>query len=136
MRYLLDTNVAISILRNDPSVVRIRLREAIECGAKVSISAVAVFELWYGAARSNRPDKNSDSINQFLSSSIEIQTFDPDSAFEAGRIRARLEQQGMTIGPYDILIAAQAVASNSILVTANTKEFARVTDLQCIDWST
>ena len=94
-----------------------------------------LFELWYGAAKSARPERNARRIADFLAGPIEILAFEAADAEEAGYIRAALERAGTPIGPYDLLVAAQARRRDALLVTANEREFARVPRLKFEDWT-
>jgi tRNA(fMet)-specific endonuclease VapC len=89
----------------------------------------------YGAAKSDRPNRSVDALNEFLALGIAVLPFEIEDAEEAGDIRAALERAGTPIGPYDILIAAQARRRGAVLVTANEREFARVPGLMVEDWS-
>jgi tRNA(fMet)-specific endonuclease VapC len=131
----LDTNVVIAVLNNTTPAVRTRIDAAIEAGLSPAISSVVLFELHYGAAKSTRPDRNAQRIADFLAGPIEVLPFDSEDAEEAGDIRAALERAGTPIGPYDVLVAAQARRRNALLVTANGREFARVARLKIEDWA-
>jgi tRNA(fMet)-specific endonuclease VapC len=133
--YLLDTNAVIAILKDRPPAVRRRLRQAISTGESISVSSVVLYELWYGIARSERRVENTERLRIFLSGGINVLPFDEEDALAAGDLRAKLEVSGTPIGPYDLLIAAQAVRSGSALVTANVSEFARVSGLIWRDWT-
>jgi tRNA(fMet)-specific endonuclease VapC len=133
--YLLDTNAVVAILKDRPPAVRRRLRQAISTGASISVSSVVLYELWYGIARSERRVENTERLRIFLSGGIRVLPFDEEDAIAAGDLRAKLETSGTPIGPYDLLIAAQAVRSGSTLVTANVSEFARVSGLVWRDWT-
>jgi tRNA(fMet)-specific endonuclease VapC len=135
LNYLLDTNAAIALLNDRPAVLRKRLRRTATRGGTVSISAIVLYELWYGVARSGRRRENSERMRVFLSGGITIHDFTADDAVTAGDLRAVLQAAGTPIGPYDLLIAAQALRSDSTLVTSNTDEFARVPGLRWQDWS-
>jgi len=100
----------------------------------LAISAVVLFELHYGIANSARYGENSERLKVFLRAPITLWPFDPEDAEEAGHIRAQLKQAGTPIGPYDILIAAQARRRNATLVTADTREYSRVPGLRIEDW--
>jgi len=130
----LDTNVVIAVLNDPKSPVRKKLDDAIGRGDAIAISTIVLFELRYGAAKSVRPERNAKRITDFLAGPIEVWPFEPQDAEAAGDIRAALEQQGTPIGPYDVLIAAQARRLDALLVTANTCEFARVPGLKLEDW--
>jgi tRNA(fMet)-specific endonuclease VapC len=86
-------------------------------------------------ARSKRRNENAERLRIFLSGNIDVLPFDEDDAITAGDLRATLEQAGTPIGPYDLLIAAQALRSAATLVTANASEFARVSGLAWQDWT-
>ncbi len=101
----------------------------------VSVGSIVLFELCYGIARSLRPEKNTKSLRDFLAGPIQVLDFNPEDAARAGEIRAHLEIRGTPIGPYDLLIAAQALRTETTLVTANFAEFARVPGLRWEDWS-
>jgi tRNA(fMet)-specific endonuclease VapC len=132
----LDTNAVIAVLNHPTSPVRTRIDAAIGLGRPLAISSVVLFELRYGAAKSARPERNAQRIIDFLSGPIEVLPFAPADAEEAGDIRAELERAGTPIGPYDILIAAQARQRDALLVTANEREFAHVLRLKLEDWAT
>ena len=135
MSYLLDTNAVIALLKDEPAIFRKRLRRAISKGAAIAVSSVALYELWYGVARSARRQENAERLRIFLSGGIAVSAFGEDDAMTAGELRATLEVAGTPIGPYDLLIAAQAVRGGATLVTANVAEFARVPSLQGQDWT-
>ncbi len=135
MNYFLDTNAVIALLKNEPADVRRRLRRVVSRGAAVAISSVVLYELWYGVARSARRRENAERLRVFLSGSVDVVAFDEEDAMAAGELRATLEAAGTPIGPYDLLIAAQALRTGATLVTANVSEFARVRGLAWQDWS-
>jgi tRNA(fMet)-specific endonuclease VapC len=130
----LDTNAAIALLSGDTSSVRTRFEEAVALGEEIGASSVVLFELWFGAEKSARREANAGKIETFIASPIRVLDFDFGDAEEAGRIRAFLQREGMPIGPYDVLIAAQARRRDAVLVTANTREFARVPGLKLENW--
>ena len=135
MTFLLDTNAVIALLKNQPVEVRGRLRRAVSKGASIGISSVVLFELWYGVARSERRRENAERLRVFISGNVDVMSFDEDDASAAGELRAALEGTGTPIGPYDLLIAAQAMRRNATVVTANASEFARVDGLKWQDWT-
>lgn len=135
MSYLLDTNAVIALLKNEPAIFRKRLRRAVSKGAAIAISSIVLYELWYGVARSARRRENAERLRTFLSGGIEVTGFDEDDARTAGDLRATLEAAGTPVGPYDLLIAAQALRSGATLVTANVAELTRVPGLQWQDWT-
>ena len=87
-------------------------------------------------AKSRHREHNARRLDSFLAGPFDVLAFDPDDAREAGDIRAALERTGTPIGPYDVLIAAQARRRGAMLATANTREFSRVPGLNLQDWST
>lgn len=131
----LDTNAVIAILNNRQSTVRHRLSIEQARGEPVAVSSIVLFELLYGAAKSVRQQATDALVRGFVAGPISTLNFDTDDAEEAGEIRATLEKAGTPIGPYDILIAAQARRRDALLVTANVREFARVPRLKMEDWS-
>ena len=131
----LDTNAVIAVLNNPNSPVRTRIDSAIGLGGRLAMSSIVLFELWYGAAKSARPERNAQRIADFLAGPIEILPFESGDAEEAGDIRAVLERVGTPIGPYDVLVAAQARRRDALLVTANAREFVRVPRLKFEDWA-
>ena len=130
----LDTNAVITVLNERTSPVLARIEDAITSGATLAISSIVLFELRHGAAKSARPERNAQRIADFLAGPIEVLPFESADAEEAGDIRAALERVGTPIGPYDILVAAQARRRDALLVTANEREFARVPRLKFEDW--
>jgi tRNA(fMet)-specific endonuclease VapC len=134
VRYLLDTNAVIAVLRSRPTSVREQLRGAIAAGDSITVSPIVLFELWYGVARSQRPRENTERLRVFLSGAIDVVPFDEEDGAIAGDLRAVLEGEGTPIGPFDLLIAAQALRLRATLVTANVSEFARVRGLAWQDW--
>jgi tRNA(fMet)-specific endonuclease VapC len=131
----LDTNVVIAVLNDPASRVRVRINAAIGLGHPLAISSIVLFELRYGAAKSARPERNMQRVADFLAGPIEVLPFSPADADEAGDIRAALERAGTPIGPYDVLVAAQARSRDALLVTANGREFSRVPRLKLEDWA-
>jgi tRNA(fMet)-specific endonuclease VapC len=129
MRYLLDANAVIGLLNDATSKLAKRVRQ--ESPTDIAISAVVAHELFYGAFRSRRPGQNVGLIDALQFAVLE---FDKEDARQAGAVRALLASRGTPIGPYDVLIAGQALARNMILVTHNTDEFGRVPGLRAEDW--
>jgi tRNA(fMet)-specific endonuclease VapC len=132
--YLLDTNTVIALLKERSSQIRVVFERVEAAGHTVFLSAISLHELWYGVARSDRPEKSVNGLRNFLSGGYEILPFDGEDAETAGNVRGELADAGTPIGPYDILIAGQAIRRNATLVTANEKEFRRVPGLKWENW--
>lgn len=130
MRYLLDTNAVIALLKSTGSPLALALRR--HDVSDVGISSIVAHELYYGAFKSLRPVQNAALVDALQFTIVE---FDKEDAIAAGRIRALLAVQGTPIGPCDVLIAGQALGRDLTLVTANTDEFSRVEGLKIVDWS-
>ncbi len=129
MRYFLDTNAVIALTNDSSPNLSRRVRRI--TARDVAVSSIVMQELYFGAYKSHRRTQNL-AIADALQ--FEVVEFDQDDARQAGEIRAILRSQGTPIGAYDALIAAQAVARNVILVTRNTREFARVPRLRIENW--
>ena len=130
LKYLLDTNLCIRVLRDRPKGLRERFNAE---APSLSISSVVLYELLVGAAKSARPVENRHAVEAFASR-LEVLDFDADAAAHAGEIRADLELQGRSIGSYDLLIAGHARSRGLVVVTGNLAEFRRVEGLRCEDW--
>jgi tRNA(fMet)-specific endonuclease VapC len=135
VNYLLDTNACIALINGTPASVRSSLERALDTGAEVLTSTVVVFELWYGVAKSSRPEANAERLTAFFAGPVNVLPFEEEDAQVAGAIRAELERLGKPIGAYHVLIAGQALRRKLTLVTANVSEFARVKGLSWQDWA-
>jgi tRNA(fMet)-specific endonuclease VapC len=131
MRWMLDTNACIAIIRRRSERALRRLRG--QTVGHVGISSVTLAELEFGAAKSERADEARTALSEFLLP-LEIAAFDETAAVRYGRVRAGLERKGRPIGPLDTLIAAHALALGAILVTNNLREFRRVPELSVENW--
>lgn len=129
--YLLDTNTCIYFLKNSFHTLTQKLLDTDP--SELFISSITVFELAYGAEKSKWGEKTRQKLAMFLAP-FTILPFDSEDAMVAGRIRGALEQHGTPIGPYDVQIAAQALAKGLTVLTHNMKEFQRVPDLRVEDW--
>lgn len=134
--FSLDTNAAITAINERNPQIAARLDAEIARGTPILLSSIVLYELHYGIAKSARPDKNLALLDSFLAAPITIIAFEAGDAIEAGDIRALLTKAGTPIGPYDILIAAQARRRSSALVTLNSREFTRIPGLIVTDWAT
>lgn len=128
MKYLLDANAVIALL-NGNETLGARLRR--QRPADIGISSIVAHELFYGAFKSQRSERNVAMVDALQ---FEVLEFDKEDARQAGEVRAALARQGRPIGPYDVLIAGQARARGLTLVTRNIGEFQRVADLAVEDW--
>jgi tRNA(fMet)-specific endonuclease VapC len=133
--YLIDTNVCIALINGTSPKVRARSAQAVRRGAALATSSIVAHELWYGVAKSVHVAQNANRLSAFLARAVTVLDYSAKDAQAAGEIRAELERQGQRIGEYDTLIAGQAFCRNLILVTANTREFARVEGLVVEDWT-
>ena len=127
---LLDTNTCIYIINNRPPNVLERFRKY--KAGEVGISSIAASELAYGVAKSGSL-KNRTALEMFLAP-MQILPFDSQCLWFYADLRASLEKQGLSIGPMDTLIAAQALSIDGTLVTNNIKEFVRVPKLKLENW--
>jgi len=131
--YLLDTNVCIVFLQGRNESLRQQMDKV--PSDQICLCSIVASELLYGAAKSKRQQETLVRLNEFLAC-FRICNFDLAAAHRFGQIRADLYRQGLPIGPYDLQIAAIALANQLVLVTHNVAEFSRVPDLQCVDWET
>lgn len=134
MNYLLDTNACIALINGKPPAVRVKFQKATDAEGQVFVSSIALFELWYGVAKSSRREYNQQRLEAFLAGPVQPLAFEDGDAEIAGAIRADLETLGRPIGAYDLLIAGQAMRNKLVLVTANLSEFARIRALAWADW--
>jgi tRNA(fMet)-specific endonuclease VapC len=132
MKYLLDTNICIYIVKQKPSVVVERLQKVKV--NEIGISVITLAELEYGVSKSNFPERNKLALIQFLTP-FEILPFSETAAAIYGRIRSDLEKKGQIIGPYDLLIGAQALSEKLTLVTNNEREFQRIPGIAIENWA-
>ena len=132
----LDTNVAIALLNQNQPKVRAHFDAALSAKTSIAMSTLVYFELMFGAANSQKRAANEHKIALFISASrLQLVEFIDVDATEAANLRAHLKSSGTPIGPYDLLIAAQARRCGATLITANTSEFNRVPGLVVVDWS-
>jgi len=131
IKYMLDTNICIYIIKRKPTDVIARFRQTQI--SQIGISSITLSELEYGVAKSSKPDQNQFALAQFLAP-LEILSYGDEAAQQYGRLRALLEKQGTPIGSLDMLIATHVLSINCILVTNNEKEFNRVPNLKIDNW--
>lgn len=131
MRFLLDTNICIYIIKKKPAAVikKFRTFQINDLG----ISSITLAELEFGVYNSSRQEQNQEALSQFVSP-LEILPFDDRAAIQYGQVRAYLTLRGITIGAMELLIAAQAKSLSLPLVTNNLKEFKRIPGLLLENW--
>ena len=131
MKYMLDTNVCVELIRHRPQSLIERLT-AYDPG-EVGVSSITAAELAHGAQKSNKVKENLSALEQFLMP-LEVADFDQRASAAYGFVRAFLEREGRIIGSMDMLIGAHALSLGAIMVTNNTDEFRRIPDLSIEDW--
>ncbi|MFA5805331.1 MAG: type II toxin-antitoxin system VapC family toxin [Melioribacteraceae bacterium] len=131
MKYLFDTNICIYLIKNKPESVIKRFSKIQP--ETIAVSNITVAEMYYGIAKSSRPNENTVALEEFLLPLIIID-FNKNDARIYGKIRSELEKKRKMIGAMDLLIGAQALSRNLILVTNNVKEFRRIANLEIENW--
>jgi len=132
MKYMLDTNICIDLIRKKNDIVLRRLKR--RKPEDVCVSAVTLSELEYGVSKSSNPSKNRLALAEFMTP-LAVLPYDDQIANTYGRIRAELEKDGTPIGPLDNMIAAHGLALGLVIVTNNEREFCRVKGLKIQNWS-
>ncbi|MEE4606023.1 MAG: type II toxin-antitoxin system VapC family toxin [Desulfobacteraceae bacterium] len=131
MKFMLDTNVCIYIIKRKPADLLERFKQTDI--SEISISSITLSELFYGVSKSSKPEQNFMALTQFVAP-LEILPFGGEASQYYGDLRAYLERLGTPIGSLDMLIAAHALSLASTLVTNNEKEFNRVPNLKIENW--
>ena len=129
--YMLDTNICIYVINARPPTVLARFRQ--ERLGTIGVSSVTAAELAFGVVKSGST-RNREALEMFLAP-LDVMPFDVLAIWHYGELRAGLGRRGLPVGALDTMIAAHALASNTILVTNNTREFARVPGLRLIYWA-
>jgi len=132
MLFMLDTNICIYLIKDNPAKVRWKVRQF--SPSDLAISVITVCELDYGASKSSNPERNRQTLVKFLAP-FEIRNFDEQAASHYGDIRTHLENIGKPAGAMDLLIAAHARSLSLTLVTNNLREFERVPGLRVENWA-
>jgi tRNA(fMet)-specific endonuclease VapC len=130
-RYLLDTNVLSDFVRGVPSV-QARLRATLP--DEVAVSTITAMEVDYGLALKPARARGLRAVLDPFFEAVEVVPFSLEDARAAAAVRAALRRKGQPIGPYDVLLAGSALARGLVFVTANTREFARVSGLLVETW--
>jgi tRNA(fMet)-specific endonuclease VapC len=131
MKYILDTNICIGLIRQKPKKLIQRLTRC--APGDVGISTITLAELAHGVQKSTQVEQNASALEQFLLP-IEVVNFDQRASAAYGLVRASLEQEGKIIGSMDMLIGAHALSLGVTLVTNKVDEFQRIPKLEIEDW--
>ena len=132
MRYMLDTNICIYLIKKKPIKVLKKLQTFDV--TDIVISSITLSELECGTAKSDLREQNRDALNKFLTP-LEIIPYDDKAAVHYGDIRTYLEKKGNVIGAMDMLIGAHARSIPVTLVTNNLREFKRIPELRVENWT-
>ena len=132
MKYILDTNIVSYLMRG--SYPSLAAKIVTYHPSDIAISSITLFEMQYRAEKKHWGDALRNRMWQFLSPFV-ILPFDASDAISAGNIRAYLTNHGQPIGWYDVMIAAQGIARNMVVVTHNTREFERIPGIKLEDWA-
>ena len=130
LRYLLDTNLCIRVIRDRPAGLRPRFNAE---ASGLCISDVVLYELLYGAEKSARPAESRQTVERFTAR-LDVLPYDSNAAAHTADIRASLERRGLPIGAYDLMIAGHARSRGLVVVTGNLREFDRVEGLRSENW--
>ncbi|WP_017303949.1 type II toxin-antitoxin system VapC family toxin [Spirulina subsalsa] len=128
--YVLDTNIVIYYFKG---IGQVKTHLENTLASEIAIPTIVLFELYVGLEKSTEADKRREQLNVLLSR-VNVLPFTHQVAKVAANIRAKLEQRGQPIGPFDVLIAGTALTQQATLVTHNTREFQRVEGLLIVDW--
>jgi tRNA(fMet)-specific endonuclease VapC len=132
LRYMLDTDICVYVIKDRPSGLRQRFDELED---QLGISTITLGELLYGAENSGRRMQNLHTVEQFAGR-LDVLPFSADAAAHYGQIRAALRRAGRPAGVHDMLIGAHARSEGLVLVTNNVREFERMPGLQVENWAT
>ncbi len=134
MSLSLDTNVFVELIRGRDRLVRKRFVEASAAAEPLVASLIVAHELYYGAELHADPSTQLRNARLILAQ-VDVAPFDGGDMAMAAKVRARLKVRGLAVGPYDALIAGQAIARRWTVVTANFREFSRIDGLKVVDWT-
>lgn len=132
MKFMLDTNICIYIIKKKPQKVLEHFRRYL--AGDIGISSITLAELQYGVAKSQYVQENQEALKEFVLP-LEIAQFGEEAARAYGTVRAGLEKSGKPIGAMDALIGAHAISLGVTLVSNNTKEFKQIKNLKVVDWT-
>lgn len=133
--FMLDTNICSYVIRRRPEAVRVRLRDAVDRGGMIVISAITYYEMRRGAAAKGASPRLGAEIDAFVGRLHAVLPFGAEAADRAALLHATLRGEGRLIGANDLLIAGHALVADCVLVTNNTREFRRIPGLQLEDWA-
>ena len=131
MKYMLDTNICIYVIKHKPLSVLQQFKEHQKYG--LCISSITLAEMAHGVEKSTNKEKNTASLHELVKM-VKVIPFDDFAAYEYGRICAHLQRAGTPIGTMDMLIAAHAKVNSFTVVTNNVREFSRVPGLEVENW--
>jgi tRNA(fMet)-specific endonuclease VapC len=131
LRYMLDTNICIYVIKARPPALRERFNSLAD---QLCISSITLAELIYGAEKSAQPTRNLGVVEQFAAR-LEVLPFGEKAAAHCGRIRAELERTGRPAGAYDLMIGGHARSEGLTLVTNDRRGFASMDGLLVENWS-
>jgi tRNA(fMet)-specific endonuclease VapC len=131
VKYLLDTDICIYLMKNRAEKVLKRLK-TLEPG-DVGISSITLAELHFGVEKSQFPERNRAALEAFVLP-LDVAEFGAEAAAHYGVVRAALARKGTPIGGNDLFIAAHALALGVPVVTNNVREFKRVPGLKVEGW--
>jgi tRNA(fMet)-specific endonuclease VapC len=132
---MLDTNICSFIMREQPEAVIMRLEQAVLRNHRIVVSAITYAEMRFGAIGKKTSPRHALLVEAFCARLDAILSWDRAAVDATAEIKSELAASGTPIGPNDAAIAGHAVASGSILVTNNTREFAQVKGLKLEDWA-
>ena len=132
IKFMLDTNICIYIIKKKPQNVIERFRQVQV--SEIGISSITLSELEYGVMISAKPKQNKVALAQFIAP-IEVPAYDDVAGQFYANIRANLERRGTPIGALEMLIAAHALSIDSVLITNNELEFKRISNLKIENWA-
>ncbi|WP_447876702.1 type II toxin-antitoxin system VapC family toxin [Serratia fonticola] len=132
--YMLDTNICSFIMREQPEAVIKRLEQAVLRNHRIVVSAITYAEMRFGAIGKTASPRHAQLVDAFCARLDAVLAWDRAAVDATTDVKAALSAAGTPIGPNDTAIAGHAIAADAILVTNNTREFARVSDLKLEDW--
>jgi tRNA(fMet)-specific endonuclease VapC len=130
LRYMLDTNICIYVIKSRPAGLRERFNSLAD---QLCISAITLAEIIYGAEKSARPVENLAIIEQFVAR-LDVLSFGERGATHYGQLRAELERAGHPVGIHDMMIGGHARSEGLTLVSNNLREFQRMEGLRLENW--